>query len=86
MKPSYPLAIIYARDWGMTSALLTLNEAKKEKICKGWLVGWLIEETKEVIKIAHEYFDDSDEHEFRYISIIPKETIIFKKIILPGDI
>lgn len=86
MKPNYPFAIVYAKDWSMDTLLLTEKEVKKLKIAQGWIIGWLVEETKEVIKLAHEYFDDSEEDEFRYISVIPKETIIFKKIINQGDI
>jgi len=86
MKPNYPVIIIYARDWGMDTVLMTKKEVKRLKVPQGWLVGWLVDETKEAIKLAHEYFDDSDEYEFRYVSTIPKETIIYKKIISEGDI
>ena len=47
MKPARSIAIIYARDWGMSSALLNEAEAKKVPMPTGWLIGWLIEETKE---------------------------------------
>ena len=84
MKPKYPLVFIYARDWGIRTESHTMSEARKSfEIPKGWLVGWLIEDGKDVIKLAHEYFEElNGEDEFRYISIIPKETVIHKKIIL----
>lgn len=81
MKPESDLIIILARDWGMQTNLLDLAQVKGLTIPTAWICGWFIEESKDSLKLCHEVFTDSGELEFRYISTIPKETIIFKKII-----
>lgn len=86
MKPVKSIVILYAKDWGMQSTLLNEAEVRKMKNPTAWMIGWLVEETKEYIKLSHEYFDDEEELEYRYTSIIPQETIMFKKIIPIGEI
>ncbi len=81
MKPVRSIVILYARDWGMQLALMNEAELKKIKAPTAWMIGWLVEETEEYIKLSHEYFDDEEVLDYRYTSIIPKETIMFRRII-----
>ena len=85
MEPRFPLILIQARDWNLYKEQHTLNE--KFEVSEGWLIGFLIEEKKDSYIVAAEYFPcDNDEDGVRYIQAIPKETVIFKKIINIGRI
>lgn len=86
MKAGRDLIIIFARDWGINCSLITLEEAKSLPAPTAWLCGWLIEETDDLLKLAHELFTDSGQLECRYTSTIPKETIMFRKVISKDDI
>lgn len=80
MKPVRSMVILYARDWGMNATLLNEAEIKEIKAPTAWIIDWLVQETKEYIKLSHEYFDDEKVLDYRYTSTIPQETIIFKRI------
>lgn len=72
-KLKYPVVMIYAVDWNQYSGQHKPSDGEPYCAAKGWVVGFLIEETDEHLVIAHTYFDMGD---VRYALVILKRTII----------
>lgn len=80
-KQPYPLIIIKARDWAIWSDLYRIDEKENWDVEVGWMVGWLIKEQKDSIVLAFEVFEGGSYNKMRHVQVVPKETILFKKVI-----
>ena len=78
-KPNFPLIVLYARDWSMYEEIHKCTDSFT--IARGWIAGWLIQETKDSYIIAFENFDDDNKMQVRHTDVIPKETVLYKKIV-----
>jgi len=78
-KPNYPVIIICARDWNIYQGVYDTEE--KFTVAKGWIAGWLLKENEDCLIVTTEDFEDTSKNQVRYVMAIPKETILFKKII-----
>jgi len=68
----YPVVMVYAVDWNQYAEQHSPIGGDYHA-AKGWIVGFLIEETDDHLVIAHTSFDPGD---VRYAVVIPKCTII----------
>lgn len=80
-KQLYPIIVIKARDWSIYSDTYRINKGEDWDVTNGWMVGWLIREQGDSFVIAFEIFEESLYNKMRHIQVVPKETILFKKII-----
>lgn len=80
MKPNFPIIVMYARDWSYRSGIHNVKTAEDIPLATAWIVGWLIKEKKDVYVVAFENFNDEG-MEVRNINVIPKENVIFKRMI-----
>ena len=80
-KINYPLIILYTRDWNLYNALYNIKDSFK--VSEGWISGFLIKENKDSYIVAAEIFPELEEesHQVRYTQAIPKETVLYKKMI-----
>ena len=77
MKPKFPLILVCARDWNLYRG--EHDENFDFNIAQGWIAGFLIRENKDSLVISAQHFDE--EEIVRSTHVIPKECILFKKII-----
>ena len=80
-KQLYPIIVIKARDWSIYSDTYRINEKESWDVMNGWMVGWLIKEQEDSLIIAFEVFEEELYNKMRHVQVVPKETILFKKII-----
>lgn len=74
--------IIYARDWQHWDKEQYVSEVKDFKPAYAWMAGSLMEDKKDCLVIAFEYFKECpDGPSIRHINCIPKENILYVKII-----
>ena len=80
-KIKYPMIILLARDWNLFRDLELITE--NFHIGEGWISGFLISESDDCYVVAAEIFpeDDLKKSQVRYTQAIPKETVLFKKLI-----
>ena len=80
-KIKYPIIILCARDWNLFKDLERIDE--EFHIAEGWISGFLISESDDCYVVAAEIFpeDDQKNSQVRYTQAIPKETVLFKKLI-----
>lgn len=80
-KIKYPIIILCARDWNLFKDLEGISE--DFDIAEGWISGFLIRETDDCYVVAAEIFPEQDmkKSQVRYTQAIPKETVLFKKLI-----
>lgn len=76
-KAPFPIVLVYATDWNSYSYQKDLDE--EFNLCPGWVCGHLVKENREKIVIAQDYFPTLEA--VRGTMVIPKSTIIFRKII-----
>ena len=70
-----------ARDWNLYKELEGITEYFD--IAEGWISGFLISESDDCYVVAAEIFPEHDmkKSQVRYTQAIPKETVLFKKLI-----
>ena len=83
-KLPYPLVIIRARDWAVYDSTYVINPDDEDwSVTDGWMVGFLIKEQKDSVVIAFEVFPGRPlmPNKMRHVQVVPKETILYKKVI-----
>lgn len=80
-KMKYPIIILLARDWNLFKDLESIDE--DFHIAEGWISGFLISESDDTYIVAAEIFpeDITKNSQVRYTQAIPKETVLFKKLV-----
>jgi hypothetical protein len=81
-KLPYPVVLVKARDWNIHPDTYCPVEESFD-VAVGWAVGFLLEETKEKLVIAFEYFEDSKH--VRGVHVYPKETVVMKRVLRGPD-
>jgi hypothetical protein len=72
-QPPYPTIMVYAVDWHQYSGQHDPKSGEPYKAIKGWVAGFLLEETNDHIAITSTSFETGD---VRYVVVIPKCAII----------
>lgn len=80
-KLKYPIIILLARDWNLFKDLERIDE--EFHVAEGWISGFLISESDDSYIVAAEIFPEqiTKNSQVRYTQAIPKETVLFKKLI-----
>lgn len=74
--PQYPLIMVYAVDWHQYNGQHDPKGSEPYRTMKGWMVGFLLEETEEHLAIVHTVFETGD---VRYVVVVPKCTVIERR-------
>lgn len=68
----FPVVMVCAKDWTLYNEQKSIYD--KFEISIGYLIGFLIQEDKEKIVLAANYFEDG---QVRETTVVPKEAIIY---------
>ena len=74
MKFGMKMIYLYAKDWQMWES--TQNKNRQFFPAESHLIGWLIQEDREKVVIAMEYYPSPYGDEIRHIISIPRKCII----------
>uniref|UniRef100_A0A6M3KEQ1 Uncharacterized protein n=1 Tax=viral metagenome TaxID=1070528 RepID=A0A6M3KEQ1_9ZZZZ len=74
-KLPFPVVAVFANDWAIYSG--SCEENNEFLVSEAWVVGYLIEDLKERIAVAHHYFTDT--RRLRQVTSIPRKMV--KKIV-----
>ena len=78
--PKYPLIMVYAVDWHQYSGQHDPKSGEPYHAIKGWMVGFLLEETEDHLAIVHTAFETGD---VRYVVAVPKCAVISRHFLVP---
>jgi hypothetical protein len=76
--PKYPLILVHAVDWHQYNGQHDPKSGEPYRTIKGWMVGFLLEETEDHLAIVHTAFDTGD---VRYVVVVPKCAVISQRIL-----
>jgi hypothetical protein len=82
-----PFVILYARDWYIWNKEQYVSETRDFEPAYAWIAGNLMQDKKDCVVVALEYFKTcTDGPSVRNTLAIPKESIVFMKILKPENI
>jgi len=77
MKQTYPIAVVHCRDQTFASGAYDPRTEEFE-LSEMFIAGHLLRQDERKVVLALEHFND---HDVRYVSSIPRETIIKMEIL-----